>query len=140
MSLSTQAVVAPRSWMKDPRRWAWAGVGFVSVGVGWLGVFVPGLPTTVFLLIASYCFARSCPWLEERLLRVPVFAPYMKALDSGRGLSRPAAIRAVASLWMSLGVSLTALWVVGALPFWLAATLVGAGAFGTGTIIFYCRR
>ena len=140
MSLSPQAVVAPRSWMKDPRRWAWAGVGLASVGLGWLGVFVPGLPTTVFLLIASYCFARSCPWLEDRLLRVPVFAPYMRAMDAGRGLSRPAAIRAIASLWMSLGVSLTVLWAVGALPFWLAATLVGAGAVGTGTIGYYARR
>lgn len=140
MSLSTQVVVVPRSWMKDPRRWAWAGVGLVSVGLGWLGVFVPGLPTTVFLLIASYCFARSCPWLEERLLRVPLFAPYMRALDSGRGLSRQAATRAVTSLWISLGVSLTVLWGVGALPLWLAATLVGAGVVGTGTIGYYARR
>ena len=140
MSLSSQAVVAPRSWMKDPRRWAWAGVGLVSVGLGWLGVFVPGLPTTVFLLIASYCFARSCPWLEERLLRVPVFAPYMRALDSGRGLSRQAATRAVTSLWISLGVSLTVLWGVGSLPLGLAATLIGAGVVGTATIGYYARR
>ena len=110
------------------------------MGLGWLGVFVPGLPTTVFLLIASYCFARSCPWLEERLLRVPVFAPYMLAMEAGRGLSRPAAIRAIVSLWMSLGVSLTVLGAVGALPIWLAATLVGAGVAGSGTIVYYSRR
>lgn len=140
MSLAPQAAAVPRSWMRDPRRWAWAGAGLGSVGLGWLGVFVPGLPTTVFLLIASYCFARSCPWLEDRLLRVPVFAPYMKALDAGGGLSRPAAIRAITSLWMSLGVSLTVLWVVGSLPVWLAATLVGAGIAGTATIVYYARR
>jgi uncharacterized protein len=142
MSVTPQtAVVAPaRSWIRDPRRWAWAGVGVASSGLGWLGVFVPGLPTTIFLIIASYCFARSCPWLEDRLLRVPVFAPYMKALDAGRGLSRPAAIRAIVSLWMSLGVSLTALWVLGALPLWLALTLIVAGVAGTGTILYYCRR
>ena len=140
MTLSTQAVVGPRSWMKDPRRWAWAGVGLGSVGLGWLGVVVPGLPTTVFLLIASYCFARSCPWLEERLLRVPLFAPYMKALDAGRGLSRQAATRAVTSLWISLGVSLTVLWGVGALPLWLGATIVVAGVAGSLTIGYYTRR
>ena len=140
MSLAPQAAAAPRAWMRDPRRWAWAGAGLGSVGLGWLGVFVPGLPTTVFLLIASYCFARSCPWLEDRLLRVPAFAPYLKALDSGRGLSRPAAIRAIASLWMSLGVSLTVLWMVGSLPLWLAATLVVAGVAGSLTIAYYARR
>jgi uncharacterized membrane protein YbaN (DUF454 family) len=140
MSLSTEAVVAPRSWMKDPRRWAWAGVGLGSVGLGWLGVFVPGLPTTVFLLIASYCFARSCPWLEERLLRVPVFAPYMRAMDAGGGLSRPAAIRAVTSLWISVAVSLTVLWLAGQLPAWLAMIIAVAGIAGSGTIAYYTRR
>ena len=140
MSLATQAAAAPRSWIRDPRRWAWAGVGFASVGLGWLGVFVPGLPTTVFLLIASYCFARSCPWLEDRLLRVPVFAPYMKALDDGRGLSRQAARRAIVSLWTSLAVSVSVLWIVGRLPTWLGATIVAAGIVGTGTILYYSRR
>ena len=140
MSLAPQAAAAPRSWMRDPRRWAWAGVGVGSAGLGWLGVFVPGLPTTIFLIIASYCFTRSCPWLEDRLLRVPVFAPYMKALDAGGGLSRQAAVRAVSSLWLSLGVSLTVLWVAGRLPLWLAATIVVAGVTGTLTIGYYTRR
>lgn len=139
MSLAPQAAAAPRSWTRDPRRWAYAGAGVFSVALGWLGVFVPGLPTTVFLLLASYCFARSCPWLEDRLLHVPVFAPYMKALDAGRGLSRPAAIRAIASLWTSLGVSLAVMWAIASLPLWLAATLVGAGVLGTGTILYYSR-
>ena len=89
MSVAPQAAAAPRSWMRDPRRWAWAGAGLGSVSLGWLGVFVPGLPTTVFLLIASYCFARSCPWLEDRLLRVSVFAPYMKAHRRGPRLVTP---------------------------------------------------
>jgi len=38
-----------------------------------------------------------------------VFAQYMKALEAGRGLSRQAAVKAVSSLWVSLGVSLTSL-------------------------------
>jgi uncharacterized membrane protein YbaN (DUF454 family) len=140
MTGTPSAIAAQRSWMRNPRRWAFAGGGVVSVGLGWLGVFVPGLPTTVFLIIASYCFARSCPWLEDRLLRVPVFAPYMRALDHGCGLSRPAAARAIGSLWLSLAVSLTVLWVAAGLPPWLAATLVAAGLTGTLTIIYFTRR
>jgi uncharacterized membrane protein YbaN (DUF454 family) len=135
-----QAAAVPRSWRRDPRRWAFAGGGVVSVGLGWLGVFVPGLPTTVFLILASYCFARSCPWLEDRLLRVPVFAPYLKALDSGGGLSRRAGARAAGSLWTSLVASLAVLWIAGRLPIWLAAAIVGAGLAGSATIAYYVRR
>ncbi len=129
-----------RHWTRDPRRLAFAGAGLVSVGLGWIGVFVPGLPTTVFLIIASYCFARSCPWLEERLLRVPVFAPYMRALDAGGGLSRRAAVRAIVSLWTSLTISLMVLWIAGRLRPWLAAVIIGAGCAGTATIAYYARR
>ena len=129
-----------RHWTRDPRRLAFAGAGLVCVGLGWIGVFVPGLPTTVFLIIASYCFARSCPWLEDRLLRVPVFAPYMRAIDAGGGLSPQAARRAWASLWTSLSISLGVLWVAGRLRPWLAAVLLGAGCVGTLTIAYYTRR
>jgi hypothetical protein len=54
-----------------------AAAGLLCVGLGALGAVLPGLPTTIFLILASYCFTRSCPWLEERLLRTRLFAPYM---------------------------------------------------------------
>ncbi len=129
-----------RRWTRDPRRLAFAAAGIACVGLGWIGVFVPGLPTTIFLIVASYCFARSCPWLEERLLRVPVFAPYMKALDAGGGLSPQAARRAWASLWTSLSISLGVLWLAGRLRPWLAAVMIGAGCVGTAAIAYYARR
>jgi uncharacterized membrane protein YbaN (DUF454 family) len=130
----------PVSWIRDPRRWAFAGIGVASVGMGWLGVFVPGLPTTIFLIIASYCFARSCPWLEDRLLRIPLFAPYMKVLDEGRGMSRKAAASALLSMWSCVGVSLTVLYVAGRLAPWVAGLIVLSAAAGTGMILLYARK
>ena len=132
--------VQERHWTRDPRRLAFAAAGIVCVGLGWIGVFVPGLPTTIFLIVASYCFARSCPWLEERLLRVPVFAPYMRALDAGGGLSPQAARRAWTSLWTSLSISLGVLWMAGRLRPWLAAVMIAAGGVGTIAIAYYARR
>ena len=123
----------PVSWVRDPRRWAFAGLGVASVGLGWLGVFVPGLPTTIFLIIASYCFARSCPWLEDRLLRVPLFAPYMKALDDGRGMSARAAGSALVSMWSCVTLSLTVLYLAGRLGPWVAAVILIAAAIGSAT-------
>ena len=45
----------------------YASLGVVSVALGIIGVFVPGLPTTVFVIAASYLFARSSPRLERWL-------------------------------------------------------------------------
>lgn len=130
----------PVSWVRDPRRWAFAGIGVASVGLGWLGVFVPGLPTTIFLIIASYCFTRSCPWLEERLLRIPLFAPYMKVLDEGRGMSKQAATSALVSMWSCVGLSLGILYLAGRLAPWIAAAVVLAAVAGSGMILLYARK
>lgn len=136
----TLASRQPVSWVRNPRRWAFAGVGVASVGLGWLGVFVPGLPTTIFLIIASYCFTRSCPWLEDRLLRVPLFAPYMRVLDEGRGMSKKAAASALLSMWSCVGLSLTILYVAGRLGPWVAGGVVVAALAGTAMILFYARK
>jgi uncharacterized protein len=130
----------PVSWVRDPRRWAFAGIGLASVGMGWIGVFVPGLPTTIFLIIASYCFTRSCPWLEDRLLRIPLFAPYMKVLDEGRGMSRKAAVHALTSMWSCVGVSLAVLALSDRLSGVIAAAVVLAAVAGTGMILLYARK
>lgn len=130
----------PVSWVRDPRRWAFAGLGVASVGMGWLGVFVPGLPTTIFLIIASYCFARSCPWLEDRLLRIPLFAPYMKVLDEGRGMSQAAAKSALLSMWSCVTVSLGVLYFWGRLTPVVAAVIMLAAGAGTAMILLYARK
>ena len=69
-------------------RWLLVTAGVALVGIGAVGVFVPGLPTVVFLLGASWCFARSCPWLEDRLIRVPLFRPFFVYLDNGARMPR----------------------------------------------------
>ena len=71
------------------RRGLLAAAGVLAVALGGIGAFVPGLPTTIFLIVASYCFARSCPWLEARLLRCrssrPTCGSSTKAIPCPRG-------------------------------------------------------
>ena len=61
------------------RRILFAALGMLSVTLGIVGVFVPGLPTTVFVIAASYLFARSSPtlerWLEGNRWLGPLAAP-----------------------------------------------------------------
>jgi len=131
---------APRKgWVRSPRRVALAALGVLSVALGAIGVFVPGLPTTIFLIIASYCFARSCPWLEERLLRVPLFAPYMQFIDGGQPMSVRARAISITAMWTSVVLSLAWLRASGRLSTALAITIVGVAGIGTVAVLRFRR-
>lgn len=117
--------------MSRLRRWLLVAAGVISAGLGALGAVLPGLPTTIFLLIASYCFARSCPWLEQRLLRNRLFAPYMTFIDGGRPLPRKAKATAIASVWIAVSISLALLYSGGSLQLWFAIVVGVAGLLGT---------
>ena len=84
------------------RRALLAGAGVVFVGLGGLGVLVPGLPTTVFLILAGYCFTRSIPALEERLIRNRWFAPYLRYVDGEEEMPIGARVRALLVMWISI--------------------------------------
>ena len=88
---------SPRLARTRLQRWLFATLGVLCVGLGGIGVVVPGLPTTVFVLMASYFFTKSCPWLEERLLRNRVFAKSMEYVDGERSLDGP-------KRWMIMGI------------------------------------
>ena len=126
--------------VRSPRRWLLAGVGAVAVALGAIGVVVPGMPTTVFLIVASYCFARSCPWLEERLLRVSVFAPYMAFIDDGRPMPRRARTVALSAMWMSVSLSLAWLYAAGRLSPALALSIVLVAGVGSLVMLRYRRQ
>jgi uncharacterized membrane protein YbaN (DUF454 family) len=69
-------------------------------------VFVPGLPTTVFIIIAAWCFARSCPWLEQRLLRNRLFAPAMAIINGHRPFTTRMRVISLFCTWISGGIGL----------------------------------
>ena len=126
-------------WPRSPRRIALAALGVACVGLAGVGVVVPGLPTTVFLIVASYLFARSCPWLEDRLVRVPWFRPYLRFLDGNHPMPRRARVMAMGMMWLAVSASLLLTAVAGALQAWFAVTVLGAAAVGT-LVIFRIRR
>jgi hypothetical protein len=120
--------------MSHFRRWLLAGAGLVCVALGAIGALVPGMPTTIFLIVASYCFARSCPWLEQRLLRNRLFAPYMIWIDGRRPMPRTAKAAAIAAVWIAVGISLTLLYTGHRLAVWMAVAVASAAILGTVAI------
>lgn len=76
-------------------RWLWFVVGWLAVGVGTLGVIVPGLPTTVFFIVAAWCFARSSPRFERWVLGLPKIGPMVRDHRAGLGMPRRAKVAAL---------------------------------------------
>ena len=76
--------------------------GALAVLLGVLGLFLPLLPTTPFLLLASWCFARGSDRLHRWLLSHRVFGEYLRNFEAGRGIPLKAKILATVMLWGSL--------------------------------------
>lgn len=121
----------PASAAGSLRRTLYAATGVVCVGIGAVGVFVPGLPTTIWLMAASYLFLRSHPRLEAKLVRNRFFGPYLVYLDHPARMPRRAKVVATAMMWTSVSASLGLLLMSGALHLWLATTIAFAAAAGT---------
>ena len=94
---------SPREILQRGRaaRTGWLLLGLVLAGIGLIGIVVPLLPTTDFMLLALPCFARSSPRLEAWLLNHPRFGPGLRAWRSERAVPRNA--KTMACIGMSIG-------------------------------------
>jgi uncharacterized membrane protein YbaN (DUF454 family) len=80
-------------------------IGSIAVVLAILGIFLPLLPTTPFLLLASACFARGSTRLHAWLLNNRMFGEYLRNYEQGRGIPLRAKVTALAMLWASIGYS-----------------------------------
>jgi uncharacterized membrane protein YbaN (DUF454 family) len=76
-------------------------VGFIAVALAVLGIVLPLLPTTPFLLLAGYCFARSSPRFLRWLLSHRVLGPYIRSYREGT-LDQRTRWRTIGILWLTL--------------------------------------
>jgi len=118
---------------RDPRRLLFAFVGLVCVALAGIGALVPGVPTTIFVLIAAWCFTRSCPWLEQRLLRNRFFARPMQIIDGERPFTKRARRIVIAVMW-GWGLLSVAIFLASGLH-WLASCVIIALLIGTIAIL-----
>lgn len=83
----------------------WLLAGLVCVGVGGVGVVVPGLPTTVFFVAAAWCFSRSSERMERWVLGLPGVGQLVSDYRSGLGMPRRAKMIAIASITVAVSIS-----------------------------------
>lgn len=81
-------------------------VGTVSVVLGVTGIFLPILPTTPFLLLASYCFLKSSSRLYNWLMDHPVLGFYVKSYIKYRGVEKRYKILSISLLWLTMLISI----------------------------------
>ena len=81
----------------------WIGLGSLFVVIGGVGVVVPGLPTTLFLILAAACYIRSSQKLYDWLITNKTFGPYLKDYREGKGMPRNAKILAVSMIILFAG-------------------------------------
>lgn len=91
-------------------RWLFIGIGSLSLGLGVLGIFLPLLPTTPFVLLAAGCYMRSWPRMYRWLVTSPLLGPVITTWQAKRGLTLRTKVTTLVLVWLMLGSA--ALWLV----------------------------
>ena len=86
-------------------RWTLLFSGFLATGLGFLGIFLPILPTVPFLLLALACFARSSERFYNWLLDHAHFGPIIRPYINGQGMAFASKVKAIALVWASISFS-----------------------------------
>ena len=91
-----------------PARALWLAVGFLATGCGIAGVVLPLVPTTPFLLLAAFAFARSSPRLHDWLVNHPRLGPPIADWQAHGAISRRTKLVAAAVMIATLALTLAA--------------------------------
>ena len=119
--------------MDQPRRATaplWFVGGLLSVAIGGIGVVVPGLPTTVFFIVAAACFSRSSPRFEQWVLNLPKIGRTVRDYRAGLGMPRRSKVIAVT---MIVAVSTLSAVLAGG---WLGLAIIALGVVGALYVTF----
>lgn len=80
-------------------------IGTLAVVLGLIGIFVPLLPTTPFLLLASACYMRGSPRMAHWMVSNRLFGRYLNDFQTNQGIPMKTKIVALTVMWISLSIS-----------------------------------
>ena len=113
-------------------RWVFLGLGSLFVVIGVIGIFVPLLPTTPFMLLAAGCYARGSERFYRWLVYHPKFGPTIREWQANRSIPYRTKCYAIGLMALSMGTSI----LLFVRPL---ALQLGVAAFGVGLAIWMYR-
>ncbi len=106
--------------LRHARRWLWLLLAYLALGLGIIGIFLPGLPTTPFVLLAAFAAARGSRRLHARLLAHRTFGPMIREWQASGAVNRRAKYWAIGMMAASSAIMFAT-----APRWWMAA--IGTG-------------
>lgn len=116
------------------RRWLLIAVGILTVGLAVVGIFIPVLPTTPFLLLAAACFMRSSDRLYDWLIHHKWFGEYIRHYREYGAITLQEKVMTLVVLWVGIGAT-----AVFAVTLWWVRALLAAVALSVTLHIIHIR-
>jgi uncharacterized protein len=102
-------------------------LGTISLALGIIGIFVPGLPTTAFLLLTAALYMRSSDRLYRKLVSNRYLGPYILDFQKNKGMTRRMKIHAIGTMWFMISIS--CIFFIHSMT--LILVIIGVGIIGT---------
>lgn len=114
------------------RKVLYISIGILSICLGIIGIFVPGLPTTPFLLLSSWLFYKSSKRMHDFLHRSKWLGDYIRRYESKQGVSWTSKLISIGCMWTMISISAFVV-----LENWhFRILLLVLGLIGTVSVIF----
>ena len=114
-------------------RWFWLIIGLLLTGLGFIGIFIPGLPTTIFMILAASCYFRSSQRLYSWVMNHKYFGYHVKNYRDKKGMPLKAKIMSLIMMWLFVLYAVTLAISVDLL--YIKAIVIISALFGTKTIL-----
>jgi uncharacterized membrane protein YbaN (DUF454 family) len=83
----------------------WIVLGTLSLVIGAIGIVVPGLPTTAFLLLTAWLYLKSSDRLYQKLISNKYLGPYILDFQERKGMTKRTKVHAIGTMWVMITIS-----------------------------------
>ncbi|MFV0419605.1 MAG: YbaN family protein [Dysgonomonas sp.] len=116
------------------KRYIYVALGLITLGLGLLGIITPGLPTTPFILLTAFLFAKGSPRLHQKLLDNKLTGKYLNRVSGGLGTK--GLIISISIMWCMIFFTAFFVFDYGTMRF----VMLGLGLIGTISQIIVLRK